>query len=262
MSYGIELINSSGKLVVGNVSKQLSFHQKISVSVAGWSGTEYDAISGGHLYVATTTLSDSSRKPIVYYEPANGTTTGAGYCPVRIYYESSRWKIAVARGTVTNQVVLYVFVEKNTGVGSWGIQTFDAGGNLAFDSDDRPVAISGITSISRGTDIYSDGINNIYGYDYEGTLGDGSVAVPTASRHANYAISVPPYLYGSHVGYPVDEFGTGHNEYIVGCLVKSSWNLVTRKVQIGGYTSNSGRPMSEPIWSTIGVSFIDGAMYS
>ena len=271
MTFGIEMRNTSGKTVISAASQNLSFHQKITATVPHY--TDSTLNESNYLHVFNTSLTDSSAKPVVYYEPETRIEWDTpensmnGYCPVRIYFESGVWKVACAiNGLRTDDpsvptfdvdIVLYVFVLKSPSQG-WGIQTFNSDGSLAFDGGNQPLAISGIADIVRSSDTYTDNSQNGFvAWDF----GSGSVAVPAGAQTSNYAISVPPFFYGADSSFATGPSSTS-SSYALGCIVKNpnNPNLLESLYGVLGISFSSA--LSAPIWNNIRMSFIDGSIYS
>ena len=256
MSYGIELNNNDGKLVIGGNQKNLIFYEKLTATA----GT-YSLVGVTESRVTTTlatTLTDNSKRPVVYFIPEQDTAnTDKGYMPVNLYYESGVWKVDVASGGQhSNSITLYIFVERTSPSTGWGIQTFNSDGSLAFDSGDKPLVAVGAASISRGSDNYT------VDPSFAGwTLGSQILTIPVSAQIPKQAISCGPFFYGSHTVSALDESTVGNDYFLGGVKRHSSTQLSTFESYMGGFASPSGLANSAPLWSDKEIFIIDGGMY-
>lgn len=268
MSFGLELTNDSGSLVIGTVYSQVYFHQKLTGSFPSSYPTGNIT---AHVITLTTTISNPSFRPIVFYELELG---GICYAPIRVYYSGGLWRVDVAGGK-NGSATIYVFTEKDAAPSGWGLQTFDDQGNLSFDSSSLPLIISGRLKCNRPPDVFTDWQDVYPGQDIFGgyvTLGVKTENIPLTSESTKLCISVPPAFYGVgmvdspltyyymsaftkisetqvRVGDPANNLELGEQNEIVGSLNVNTPNGL-------------GLGISAALWESTDVSFMDGNIYS
>lgn len=257
MTYGIELNNNGGKLVIGGNQKNLIFHEKLTATAGtyGLEGvTESDVIT-----TLQTTITDSSKRPVVYFIPEQDTVNADnGYMPVNLYYDAGKWKVDVASGgQYSNAVTLYIFVERDIASSGWGIQTFNSDGTLAFDSGDKPLVSVGVVSVFRSSDSYT--------FDPSfatWSLGSDIVSIPAAAQVPRQAISCGPFFYGSAFASVLGEQEGVSNDHILGGIKRhSQTQFSTFEAYMGGYASPTGYANSAPLWPNKDIFIINGAIY-
>lgn len=274
MSYGIDLKDQFGKTSISAEYEMIFFDSKYTGALP----TTFPAMRS-----IVTGITNQSTRPTVYHHLSNG---GAAYCPVAVRYASGRWVVDVY-GSKGAAYEIYVFVKKTPPAAGWGIRVFGPDGSLYFDGGSKVIALTGMVNIVRAGDYFWDSNNEIPGdkdYWFGGwIMGRGEASIPLKSRNTKLCVSAPPAFFG--VGQTDIDFNSTLN-IMLSCLRRVGNTIVTCNGGAGVPTFKYGNSMvgiwtdsnfdaigntyggqvgtpaiTDPIWSSYQVSFIDGSIY-